>query len=185
MACKAAIELHQLRYYSVGAFFFDPPTFFYNQGNIIVTINIHNRWLGCLALALLAAVILIPRGLASTTGEVVKVRTVWPVDRARPGDSIVLAVVADIKEGFHINADEGQIGTYGDFKPIATRLTVVDAPDAATFETPRYPKASPLKTQYVDGAILTFEGQIVIYLPLRLAEEVQPGSLEFKLGLQY
>ncbi len=124
-------------------------------------------------------------GLNSAADEVVKVRTAWSVNRARPGDSIVLAVVADIKEGFHINADEGQIGTYGDFKPIATKVTVVDAPDAATFETPQYPKALPLKTQYVDSEIMTFDGQIVIYLPLRLTEAVQPGSLEFKLGLLY
>jgi suppressor for copper-sensitivity B len=146
----------------------------------------NNRWLGSLVVALFATVILIPHCIASSAvNDVVKVRTIWSVDRARPADTVVLAVVADIKKGFHINADEEQIGTYGDFKPIATKVIVVDAPDAATFETPRYPKAFPLKTQYVDGEIMTFEGQIVIYLPLRLAEEVQPGSLEFKLGLQY
>jgi len=144
------------------------------------------RWFGSLVLALFATVILIPHCLAATAADdVVKVRTVWSVDRARPGDTVVLAVVADIKEGFHINADEGQLGTYGDFKPIATKVAIVDAPDAATFETPRYPKAFPLKTQYVDSEIMTFDGQIVIYLPLRLAEAVQPGTLEFKLGLQY
>jgi hypothetical protein len=134
-------------------------------------INMNNRWLGSLVVALFATVILIPHCIASSAvNDVVKVRTIWSVDRARPADTVVLAVVADIKKGFHINADEEQIGTYGDFKPIATKVIVVDAPDAATFETPRYPKAFPLKTQYVDGEIMTFEGQIVIYLPLRLAE---------------
>ena len=46
--------------------------------------------------------------------NVVSVTTKWPVDRARPGDSIVLAIVADIKEGFHINADARQVKPFED-----------------------------------------------------------------------
>ncbi|MEE8398317.1 MAG: hypothetical protein V3S89_04875, partial [Desulfobacterales bacterium] len=34
---------------------------------------------------------------------VVTVETTWSVDRARPGDLIDLAIVAAIKEGYHIN----------------------------------------------------------------------------------
>ena len=53
--------------------------------------------------------------------EVVTVTTAWPVDRARPGDSITMAIVADIKEGYHINADARQAKPFEDFKPYPTK----------------------------------------------------------------
>ena len=48
-------------------------------------------------------------GLDAPDEQIVKLRTAWSVNHARPGDSIVLAVEADIKEGFHINADPRQV----------------------------------------------------------------------------
>ncbi len=54
--------------------------------------------------------------------EVVTVTTAWPVDRARAGDSIMLAIVADIKEGFHINADVRQAKPFENFKPYPTKV---------------------------------------------------------------
>ena len=69
-------------------------------------------------------------------GEIVNLRTAWPVDHARPGDSIVLAVVADIKEGFHINADQRQVKPIKNFKPYPTKVKVSDADSGLTIETP-------------------------------------------------
>jgi hypothetical protein len=43
-----------------------------------------------------------------SASDVVQVKTAWSVDRARPGDPVVLAVVIDIKDGIHINADARQ-----------------------------------------------------------------------------
>lgn len=145
---------------------------------------------GFLVLAFLATVILAPpclasSGLNSAADEAVKVRTAWSADRARPGDSISLAIVADIKKGFHINADERQIKSFEDFKPIATKISVIEAPDAITIEAPRYPQAVPFKAQYAAGELMSYEGQILIYLPIKLAENVEPGSIELKLRFQY
>ena len=36
----------------------------------------------------------------------VRIQTAWSVNRARPGDQAALAIVVDIKEGYHINADD-------------------------------------------------------------------------------
>lgn len=149
-------------------------------------INMNKRRLGPLMLAMFAAIILIPQCLASNAAdEAVAVKTAWSVNRARPGDSISLAIVVDINKGFHINADERQIKSFEDFKPIPTKVLVVDAPDAVTIETPRYPPAVPFKAQYAAGDLMTYEGRIIIYLPVRLEETAEPGSLDIKLSVQY
>ena len=36
--------------------------------------------------------------------DVVQLQTAWSVDQARPGDTVSLAIIFDIKDGFHINA---------------------------------------------------------------------------------
>ena len=91
--------------------------------------------------------------LNAADDEVVSVTTAWPVDRARPGDSIMLAIVADIKEGYHINADARQVKAFEDFKPYPTKVTVVDATPGIIMELPRYPRAVPIKVQYAAKAI--------------------------------
>ena len=123
--------------------------------------------------------------LKATEGSVVNVRTAWSVDRARPGDSIILAIVADIKKGIHINADAQQIKPFEDFKPYPTKVTVADVSDAITLESPRYPKAVPIKVAYAAGALMSFEGQTVIYLPIKLEETIQPGNLGIRLIFEY
>jgi thiol:disulfide interchange protein DsbD len=117
--------------------------------------------------------------------EVVTVATAWPVDRARPGDSIMLAIVADIKEGYHVNADARQTKPFEDFKPYPTKVTVVDATPGITMELPRYPRAVPVKVQYAAGDLMSFEGKTVIYLPIKLEETLKPGKLVLKLEFAY
>ena len=97
--------------------------------------------LSLFAIAVLAGNGFASSGLNSAADEALKVRTAWSADRARSGDSILLAIVVDINKGFHINADDRQIKAFEDFKPIPTKLTVIEAPDEITIEVPRYPKA--------------------------------------------
>jgi thiol:disulfide interchange protein DsbD len=117
--------------------------------------------------------------------EVLTVRTAWSVDRARPGDAVILAVVADIKAGYHINADAHQIKAFEDFKPYPTKVAIVDASAGIIFESPRYPKAVPLKVQYATGDLMSFEGRSIIYLPVRVEETIKPGKLKTKLEFEY
>jgi len=124
-------------------------------------------------------------GQSAVPEKPVAVRSSWSVDRARPGDSIVLAIIVDIKAGLHINADARQIEPYEDFKPYPTKVAVVDASDGITAETPRYPKAVPIKVGYAAGDLMSFEGQTVIYLPVKLDATIKPGNLGIKLTLQY
>ena len=124
-------------------------------------------------------------GLNAPEGEVVEVRTAWSVDLARPGDSIILVIVADIKKGFHINADAQQVKPFENFKPYPTKVVVTDASDRITIESPRYPQAVPIKVEYAAGDLMSFEGQTVIYLPIKLEETIKPGNLGIKLVFEY
>jgi len=124
-------------------------------------------------------------GLNAANDEVVTVRTAWPVDRARAGDSIMLAIVADIKEGFHINADARQAKAFENFKPYPTKVTVIDATEGISIGAPRYPQAIPVRVQYAAGDLMSFEGQTVIYLTIKLEETLKPGKLAIKLGFEY
>ena len=90
-------------------------------------------------LILIAAVIALPNVSAASqppTDDVVQVETAWSQDRARPGDAVVLALVVNIRKGFHINADARQIEPVADFKPYPTGVQVVEAHEGTTIETP-------------------------------------------------
>jgi thiol:disulfide interchange protein DsbD len=117
--------------------------------------------------------------------EVVKVKTAWSLDRARPGDSIVLAVVVNIKKGFYINADKRQLKPLADFKPYPTSVSVIEAAEGITFETPLYPKAIPIKVQYVTEELMSFEGRTIIFLPIKLEDTLKSGTLGLKFQFEY
>jgi len=123
--------------------------------------------------------------LNASDEEVVTVTTAWSVDRARPGDSIMLAIVADIKEGYHINADARQAKPFEDFKPYPTKVTVVDADPGIIMEVPRYPRAVPISVQYAAGDLMSFEGKILIHLPVKLEKTLKPGKIVLNLDFEY
>ena len=117
--------------------------------------------------------------------EVVQVKTAWSVDRARPADPVALAVVIDIKEGIHINADASQVRPFEDFKPFPTKVQVVAATEGITIESARYPRAIPVKVDYASGALMSFEGRTIVYLPMKLNEQIKPGAIELELKVEY
>lgn len=129
------------------------------------------------------------KGLLSTsekdTTDVVSVRTAWSVDYARPGDQVALAVVFNIKDGYHINADANQIVSFDEFKPYPTRITVKEASDDVTIESPRFPKAQAFKVEYARGDLMTFADQTIVYLPMKLAEQVDAKIIRLKLEVSY
>jgi thiol:disulfide interchange protein len=124
-------------------------------------------------------------GLQAPEGRIVEVRTAWSVDRARAGDTLTLAVVADIKKRFHINADERQIKAFKDFKPYPTRVTLVEADKGMIIGAPSYPKAVAVKVVYASGDLMSFEGRTVITLPVKLEKTLQPRVYKLKLELAY
>jgi thiol:disulfide interchange protein DsbD len=117
--------------------------------------------------------------------DVVTLKTAWSVDRAQPGESVALAVVVDIKDGYHINADASQIKPFEDFKPYPTKVQVVAATGGVTIETARFPRARPIKVSYASGALISFEGRTIIYLPMKLDEQIRPGAIGLEIRVEY
>ena len=116
----------------------------------------------------------------------VRVRTVWQVDQVRPGDQVVLAVVASVERGYHINADQAQLGEHGDFEPWPTSITVTETAPELTVETPRFPEPHPFKVMGIPGELMTFDGDAAFFLPMKVAETAAPGSeLDVALTFEY
>ncbi len=114
---------------------------------------------------------------ASSTEKAVNVRAVWSVTAAHPGDQAVLAVVLQVNEGFHINADERQILPVEDLKLFPTKVVVIGADKGLQIEAPLYPSAVPLTVPYLTGDVMSFQGETVIYLPVRLGDSLSDGRL--------
>lgn len=102
--------------------------------------------------------------------KVVSFRTLWNVDGARPGDEVILGIVATMDGGFHINADAAQQPPIEDFDPIPTRITVIEASENLNLEV-RFPRPHGVTAEYLDGELMAFEGETVFYLPVRLDED--------------
>ena len=117
--------------------------------------------------------------------EKVRVSTAWPVDAARPGDLVALAIVVDIDDGFHINPDPAQALAVGDFEPYPSDVRILEAAGGLTLEAVRFPKPHPIQADYADGDLMVYEGQTVFYLPVKVGEEVPPGSQRLKLEVEY
>jgi thiol:disulfide interchange protein DsbD len=120
-----------------------------------------------------------------SAADVVQVKTAWSVDRARPGDPVALAVVIDIQDGIHINADASQVQPFEDFKPYPTKVQPVAATEGVTIEAARFPRAIPVKVDYASGALMSFEGRTIIYLPMKLDDQIKPGIIELELMVEY
>ena len=58
-------------------------------------------------IVLLAPQYVVASEMDATDGEIVNIRTAWSTNHARPGDSISLAIVADIKEAMERLAPQG------------------------------------------------------------------------------
>jgi thiol:disulfide interchange protein DsbD len=117
--------------------------------------------------------------------EVVQLQTAWSLDRARPGDTVSLAVVVDIKNGFHINADAGQIQPFEDFNPYPTKIQVLAASDGVSIASARFPPAKPFKVDYASGDLMSFEGRTIITLSMNLAEQIPLGSISLDIQVEY
>ncbi|MCU0561453.1 MAG: thioredoxin family protein [Desulfobacterales bacterium] len=130
-----------------------------------------------------------PPGLLAPGAEselqTVSIRTAWSADRARPGDSLLLAVELEIRDGFHLIADAAQVAATRGFTPFPTRIRLLGAPEGIAAESPRYPRAAALKADFAEGSVMTFAGRTVVLLPVRLAPEAVPGEAVLRIEVGY
>ena len=117
--------------------------------------------------------------------DVVTLKTAWSVDRATREIRSRLPLWSILKTDIHINADASQVKPFEDFKPYPTKVQVVAATGGVTIETARFPQAKPIKVSYSSGALMSFEGRAIIYLPMKLDEQIRPGSIGLEIRVEY
>jgi thiol:disulfide interchange protein DsbD len=115
----------------------------------------------------------------------VTVAVAWSAARIHPAGNAVLAVVLDIRDGYHIMADRDQQGQLQDFQPFPTRVWVSAATDGVLSTPPHYPKAHPLKVDFTDARIMGFEKRAVVYVPIRADLQGSAGEVSLKVGVEY
>ena len=117
--------------------------------------------------------------------DVVTVHTLWPAAAAHPGDHVTLKIVVDISKGWHIIADEGQVGAFNDFKPYPTRIHVSEAAEEMTIDPVRFPPARAIDVGFAGGRLMSFRGRSVFEVPIRLEKQIPPGLIPLKVELAY
>ena len=141
---------------------------------------------GLLALWLLASPALAegPSG-PSPEADMLHAQAVWSVDRARPGEQIVLTVVIHIADGFHINADAGQLATNTTFNPYPTQLQIIDSDPPFKVGVPRYPPAHRIEVGFSAQPLAVFDGQVTVAIPVTVPSDITADIIRIRLALRY
>jgi hypothetical protein len=107
----------------------------------------------------------------------VSVKAYADADRVRPGDSFRIAIVLEVKKGFHV---------YGiDQKGDDVTRTSVKPPKTVGIEwqAPAYPKS--IEKKIAGEAFHLYEGEVKIVLRGKAGEGLAPGSLEIPFEVAY
>jgi thiol:disulfide interchange protein DsbD len=141
------------------------------------------------ALFSLCSAVLVAPGAAqdflSGAGGPVTWRTEWSASAAHPGDRLLLALVADLEEGWHIYPDATQVVNVEAFAPTPTAIRVVQKPDEVGLERVTYPKPVLVPIGFAEGEVPAYEGRAVFYLPVKVSETAGPGKIDIELEVAY
>lgn len=135
-----------------------------------------NNFIFILSLALAASA---PAQLTSSA-EHVKTQTLLSVDNVHAGGTFQIAVIADLDEGWHVNAHKPTLDYL-----IPTALTL-EPVAGLTFGEIKYPESINLKFDFAEEALDVYEKRIVMNFSVTVAREEMPapkmvkGTLEFQ-----
>ncbi len=116
--------------------------------------------------------------------EHVTVSTQWWQEAVRPGGQNVLAVVFDMAPDWHIASDEAQ-GVEGGFEPMYTVVNPSTDSQGVTIGSPQYPKPHVMKLGSLPDPIAVFDGKAVVYIPVSVDADTEPGQLDIQLAITY
>ncbi|MEM1107186.1 MAG: cytochrome c biogenesis protein CcdA [Planctomycetota bacterium] len=105
--------------------------------------------------------------------------------QAHVGSPAAVAVVIDIADTYHINPDAERSGPEWFPAQYPTTLRVVDPPAGVRVGAVQFPEPKPYAVEYADQEILVYEGKVVLYVPLLLDAEIEPGALDLRFELEY
>jgi thiol:disulfide interchange protein DsbD len=117
--------------------------------------------------------------------DVVSVWTAWSVNTARPGERFALAVVLDVKPGYHITADAGQLKPIPDFSPYPTQVMIPTPPGRFHIEQPVFPSAHAVTVGFIREPLMVFDQRTIVYLPVAVKKQPSLKEIRFSVVVAY
>ncbi|HVJ69382.1 MAG TPA: protein-disulfide reductase DsbD domain-containing protein, partial [Caulifigura sp.] len=120
-----------------------------------------------------------PAQVEAAKHQYVKGRIYLSTDKLTPGTSTKIAVVLDISEGWHVNANPA--------KPDFVLPAEFSLESAAGIELTDlvYPAGKDMKMEAQEEPVSVYEGQAVIRGVLKVPQNAKPGSDDLKFTLRY
>src|SRR5437899_2968591 len=147
------------------------------RGNVWEAVSIITEVRSLFA-AVIALVALLGASPASAQQGHVGVRMVGNTKTLQPGQQGVMAVVLDVRPGFHAQSHRPLEETY-----IPTNVTV--KPDAnITFHEPVYPEGK-IENYPKLGKLSVYSGQTIIYVPFEVKADAKNGLVTIAAEVEY
>jgi thiol:disulfide interchange protein DsbD len=142
-----------------------------------------SRFVPLMLLALLAG--LSADAQMAGSDSVVDASVQWDAAKAHPGDERVLAVILEIEEGYHVNAEASKIPPSESWLiPTAIELSAERAGAVAVGPT-RYPPTHEIAVDFLmeADALPVYEGRAIAYIPVTVPPTTEPGELALSVKL--
>jgi hypothetical protein len=130
------------------------------------------------ALAVLLAPLNSQAQQAAPQGEV-KVATFLSVDKLNPNSHFRLAVVIDVANRWHINANPANVEGL-----IPTTLTL-QTPASVVIDRIVYPKGASTKVSWADNPVALYTGHAIVFAEGHVIADAKPGTLKLEGTLRY
>lgn len=146
----------------------------YSKNSMPLTLT---RLLGFVA-AMLVVIAAPDRAPAQATGEYISLRAALSQSALRPGDNVVLAVVADIKDGYHAQSNTPTNENFIAFE------VAVEPNDGLVIGAPIYP---PGHRQHYPalGELDTYDGRVVVFVPIRVNDSAGIAPTTLRVTVTY
>ena len=116
--------------------------------------------------------------VAEVEAELVGVEVVPQFDVVRAGGRLLLAVVLDVQEGWHLYANPKQ-GEYG----LDTEIIPSSSEAQVSFGRAIYPPGREYRDKVLKAANHIYEGKVVCYVPVEVGDDVA-GQVQIDLSLK-
>ena len=113
--------------------------------------------------------------------DVIRVKPVWSLLKARAGDPIALALKVTLRKPYHINPDPKQIK---DKDLIPTEVVIGDLPKGLRAGDVQYPKPGLHDAGELLGKIPSYAGEFVFFVPVAVEAETATGKVTVPLTIR-
>jgi DsbC/DsbD-like thiol-disulfide interchange protein len=138
----------------------------------------------------LAALLLLPVNFHATTAAIattiaaqsppnIGLSGFYSTDRAQRGRTVQAAVVVDIPQGYHVNANK-PLGKYA----VPTVLRI-EAPGGVRIGPILYPRANVRKFSFSNESLAVYEGRLVLRFNVTVPANFGQGAAELRARLRY